>query len=110
LQTQFFVYFVGYFRVIDRKREHIREVQHIQFLHSDLDFAGGNLRVVGAGGTLADFSGDADDAFAAQRGGLIEKVLGQIGGIEDGLRATLAIANVDEDDAAQIAARMDPAG
>ena len=61
-------------------------------------------------GPLADLAGDADDAFAAQRGGALEQFLGQIGRIENGLRAAFAVADVNEDQAAEVAAGMDPAG
>ena len=58
---------------------------------------------------MAHLAGHADHTLAAQRGGLIEKLAGQIGWIKDGLRAAFAVADVYEDDAAQIAPGMDPA-
>ena len=42
-------------------------------------------------------------------GGLVEQLACQIGRIKDGLRAAFAVADVYEDDAAQIAPGMDPA-
>ena len=44
-------------------------------VHADFDFAGGDFGIVRALGALAHFAGDADDAFAAQRGGAFEKFL-----------------------------------
>ena len=41
---------------------------------------------------------------------LLEKFLGQIRGIKNGLRAAFAVADIDEDEAAEVAAGMDPAG
>ena len=61
-------------------------------------------------GRCADLAGDADDAFAAQRGGLLEQFLGQVRRVEDGLGAPFAVAHVDEDQPAEVAAGMDPAG
>ena len=61
-------------------------------------------------GRCADFAGDADDAFAAQRGGLLEQVFGQVGRVKHRLGAPFAVAHVDEDQAAQVAPGVDPAG
>ena len=79
-------------------------------LRHDFDFAGGDLGIVRAVGTLADLAGDADDAFAAQRGGLLEQFLRQVGRIEDRLGAAFAVADVNEDEPAEVAAGVDPAG
>src|SRR5438552_1566228 len=59
---------------------------------------------------MPDFSGDADDAFAAKSGGLIKKFFRQIRGVKHGLRASLAIAHVNKDQPAEVASRVDPAG
>ena len=61
-------------------------------------------------GRCADFAGDAHDAFAAERGGLREQFRRQIGRIENRLRAAFAVADVNEDEAAEVAAGMNPAG
>jgi hypothetical protein len=45
-----------------------------------------------------------------KRGGAVEKFLRQIRRIENRLRAAFAVADVNEDEAAEVAAGMDPAG
>ena len=72
--------------------------------------AGGDFGIVRAGGALADLAGDADDAFAAQRRGALEQFLGQIGRVEDGLGAAFAVADINENQSAEVAAGVDPAG
>ena len=110
LQAQFFVDLVGDFRVVHGERQHFRHVQHFERRDADFDFAGGNFGIVRAGGALADFAGDADDAFAAQRRGALEKFLRQIRRVKNRLRAAFAVADVNEDEAAKVAAGMNPAG
>ncbi len=62
------------------------------------------------GGRCADFARNADDAFAAQRCRALEKFLGQIRRVKNRLRAAFAVANINKDQAAQVAPGMDPAG
>src|SRR2546421_12691036 len=57
---------------------------------------------------MADFSRDADDAFTAQRGRLIKKLLRQVRRIKNRLRATFAIAHINENKTAEVASRVDP--
>ena len=109
-EAQFLVHLAGDFRVVHRERQHVGDVEHFKFLRHHLHFAGGNFGIVGAGGALADFAGDADDAFAAERRGALEQLLGQIRRVKDRLRAAFAVADVNEDKPAQVAAGMDPAG
>ena len=109
-QAQFLVHLAGGFGIVHRKRQHVGHVEHFKFLHHHLDFAGGNFRIVRAFRALADFAGDADDTFAAQRGGALKKFLRQIGRIENRLRAAFAVADVNENEAAEVAAGMNPAG
>src|SRR5262249_6871648 len=65
LQPDFFVHLAGDFRIVNRERENFSHVQYLERLRHHFDFAGDNFWIVGAGGTLPDFAGDADDAFAA---------------------------------------------
>jgi hypothetical protein len=58
---------------------------------------------------MAHLSGDAHDTFAAERSSLLKKFLRQIGRIENGLGATFAVANIDKNQSAEVAAGMDPA-
>ncbi len=58
---------------------------------------------------MADLAGDAHHAFAAQGRGRLDKRGVGLAGVEHGLRAPFAVAHVQEDDPAQIAAGVDPA-
>ncbi len=109
-QAQFLVHLARHFRVVHRERQHVGDIEHFEFLDHHFDFAGGDFGIVRAGGTLADLAGGADDAFAAQRRGALEKFLGQIGRVKNGLGAAFAVADVNEDEAAEVAPGMDPAG
>src|SRR5690606_18386014 len=62
----------------------------------------------GAGRPVAHFAFDGDDELRAQALGLGEH-LGLVR-IEDDLQQSLAVAQIDEDDAAVVAPAMDPAG
>ncbi len=46
-------------------------------LGADFDFAGGNFEIISAGGAAPDFSGDGNNAFTAQAGGLVEEFFGK---------------------------------
>ena len=50
------------------------------------------------------------DALTAQRGSLFEKVLGQVRWIKHRLGSAFTVADIYENDAAQVAPGMDPAG
>ena len=110
MQAQFLVHLAGDFRVINGEREDFGHIQHEQRGDANFNFAGGDFGIIGAGGTLAHLAGDADDAFAAQRGGAFKKLLGQVGRIENGLRAALAVADINKDQATEVAAGVNPAG
>ena len=100
----------GDFRVVHGKGEDFGGVEEFEGGGGDFDFAGGDFWIVGAGGADADFAGDGDDAFGAQGGGAGEEFGGQIGRIENGLGAAFAVADVNKNDAAEVAAGVDPAG
>ena len=102
LQTQLFVR-----RFVVMERRCLGAVQNFEFVRQQLDLTRGEVRVGGAGRTRAHLAGDADTELAAQALGVREDVLAI--GIEHDLQQTFAIAQVDEDDAAMIAAAMDPA-
>ncbi len=84
-------------------------VEHHQLLDQHLHLAGRDLHVVGAGRADPHGSGELDDRFAVQLGGGREDLGREVGRIEHGLRPAFAIAEVDEEDAAEVAAGMDPA-
>ena len=101
---------LGDLRVVHRERQHVRHVQHFQRGTPYLDFAGDDFGIVRAFGPLPDFARDADDAFAAQCRRALEEFLRQIRRVKHRLRAAFAVADVNEDEAAEVAAGMDPAG
>ena len=109
-QAQFLVHLAGHFRVVHRERQHFGHVEHFECLRHHFDFAGGNFGIVRACRPLADLAGDADDAFAAQRRGALEQFLRQIRRIENRLRAAFAVADINKNQSAEVAAGMDPAG
>src|SRR5258706_14835511 len=59
---------------------------------------------------MTHLAGDGHDAFATERGGLLEQFFRQVRGIKNRLRAAFAVADVNEDEAAKIAAGVNPAG
>ena len=72
----------------------------------ELDFAGGEVGVHRAFGAGADVALDADDGFLGQ---MRDVVLEGGGGRDDDLRDAVVVAQVDEEDAAEVALVMDPA-
>ncbi len=110
LQAQLFIDLVRDFGIVHGERQDFCHVQNLKRLRHQLDFAGRNLGVVRAGGTLSDLTRDADHAFAAQGRGLLEQFFGPIRRIEHGLRTALAVADINEDEAAEIAPGVNPAG
>ena len=70
----------------------------------------GSLGLTSFGAAGGDGAGDADDPFAAQLAGFIVGGLAAGVGVEDKLREAVAVAQVDEDQAAVVAVGMDPAG
>src|SRR2546421_199176 len=57
---------------------------------------------------MRDFARDPDNVFRAQLAGLRQNVRAAFG-VKNHLRLAVAIAKIDEDDAALIAVRIDPA-
>ena len=77
-------------------------------VREDLDLAGNEPGVRGARGTRADEAVDANAELVAQALG--DREGGRAIRIADDLHEALAVAQVDEDDAAMVAAAVDPAG
>ena len=74
----------------------------------ELDFAGGHVGVGEAFAAGADLAGDGDDVLGA--GGFGLEVAGGAGLlVDDDLGNAGAVAEVDEDEAAVVAAAVDPA-
>ena len=77
----------------------------------DLDVAAAEVGVLGRLGALDDVAGDAQDVLAAHAGQRGERGVGAVGvGVEDDLHDAGAVAQVDEGDAAVVAAPVHPAG
>ena len=74
----------------------------------DFDLAGGEAGVFGAGEAGGDEAGDGDDVLAAEAVGLVGD-LGVFIGAEDDLGDAFAVTEIDENNAAVIAAGIDPA-
>ena len=80
-----------------------------QRAHVDLDLAGGEVRVDVLGRALDDLALGGDDVLGAQVLGDGERVAGGLR-VDDELHEPRAVAQVDEDQPAVVAAAMDPAG
>ncbi len=92
--------------VVQLERRRDRRVQDLDFLAEHFDFARSQLGVGGARRTLAHQAGHADAELVAQA------LRGREGGvvrIEHDLRQARAVAQVDEDDPAVVAAAVHPA-
>ncbi len=72
----------------------------------EFHFAGGDVRVDGAFGAGPHVAVDADDGLLGQ---MRKRVLKRGGGRDDDLRDAVMVAQVDEEDAAEIALVVDPA-
>ncbi|KFI94898.1 aspartyl-tRNA synthase [Bifidobacterium stellenboschense] len=77
--------------------------EHLDGLGDDLDLAGGEMFVLVALRAQADLADDLDDEFAAQRAGHVLVV-------DDDLHEAGGVAQIDEGDAAVVAATVDPTG
>ena len=84
-------------------------VEHLDVAHQDLDLAGGQARVDRLGGARHDVAADGDHELGAQRLGDGVR-LRRHGRVEHQLDDAAAVAQVDEDELAVVAAAGDPAG
>jgi hypothetical protein len=109
LEPHLLIHLAGHFRVVHREGQHLGIVQEFEGFGHDFDLAGRDLRIIRAVRTRADFAGNADHALAPERGRLLEQIFGQIGRVKDTLGAPLAVAHVDENQAAEVAPGVDPA-
>ncbi len=81
--------------------------QHLDLVDIDLDLAGRQFGVLGAGGAPAHLAVDAHHPFRAQRLGQLERLAVGIG---HHLREPVMVAQVDEQHPAMVADAMAPAG
>ena len=99
--------FVGKNGVARQERQRLRDVQNTEFFRDQFDFAGRDVLVDGIGVALLHRPDDRDDELVAQRLGLVMN--GSIHFvIEDDLGNAAAVAQIDEDDLAEIAAAVHP--
>jgi hypothetical protein len=82
-------------------------VEHLDVVAEDLDLARGQVGVLGAGGTAAHLAAHLQHELVAHRLGDLEH-LGAVG-VAHHLHQALAVAQVDEDHAAVVAAAVHPA-
>ena len=98
---------LGQVLVVELERRRQRRVEDRDLVREHLDLARYQVRVDGAFPARPDEAGDADDELVAQALGRGEGR--RTVGVADDLDEAFAIAQVDEDDAAVVAAAMDPA-
>ena len=91
----------------DRKRRRLRLVEQRQLRDDHLDFAGRQLRIHRLGRSAAHRAADADDELGSQALGLGHQRLVVL--VEDDLRDAGAVADVDEQQPAEVAHAMHPA-
>jgi hypothetical protein len=93
--------------LVELERWRDRRVQHLDLVAEDLDLAGGQVGVGRAGRARTHLAGDLQAELVAYRFGDLEG-LGAIR-VADDLGQAFAVAQVDEDDAAVVAATVGPA-
>jgi hypothetical protein len=89
------------------KRRRERPVEHGNVGCRDLDLTGGQLLVLGARRPEPNPTADHDDVFGSERRGGCRRG-GSNARVEDRLRDSKAVANVDEDELPVIASARDP--
>ena len=90
---------------LERRRE--RRVENLDLVRQHLDLARGELRIDGARRPAPDLAAHPQDKLVADALGAGKRI--RPVRIADHLHEPLAIAQIDEDDAAMIAAAMSPA-
>ena len=97
----------GQVLVVQLERRRDGDVKHFDFMAQQLDLAAGNILVLGAFRAAAHAAGHFQHVFVAHRFGNLEHV-GAIR-VAHHLRQAFAVAQVDEDYTAVVAAAMRPA-
>ncbi len=82
-------------------------VEDAEFVGDEFDFAGGDIFVDGVGVAQLDGADDGDDELVAEGFGLLVDGGGVLAA-EDDLGDAGAVADIDEDDGAEVAAAVDP--
>ena len=101
-------FFVGQHGVGGREGQRLAVVQQAKLVGDDFDFAGGIVLVDGAGVAQLDVADDGDDELRAHGAGLLVHCGAGVGG-DDDLGDAGAVAQVEEDEVAEVAPLVDPA-
>ncbi len=99
--------FVGDVAVGGREGQRLAVVEDAQLVGDDFDFAGGDVLVDGAGVAQLDVADNSDYELGANRLGLGVHGGAGLGG-DDDLGDAAAVAQVEEDQVAEVAAAVDP--
>lgn len=94
--------------VVERERRRVGDVEDLEPVGRNLDLAGGQRGVDGAVRAHHDLAADGDHRLRLEVGGLRAEA-GVVLRVELHLREALAVAQVDEDDAAVVADGIHPA-
>ncbi len=94
--------------ILDWKRRSLSLAEDRQFIRQDINIAGGESRILCAGWSSLHEADDIDDVLAAQVLCLLVDWLVALR-LEDYLCFPVAVAQVDEDDAAKVSASINPA-
>jgi hypothetical protein len=94
--------------LVELERQGLRTVEHLDLAREQLDRAGLQVRVDGTFGPRPNRPRDPDHPLTAQPLGLREHR--GLGRIEHDLQPALAVAKIDEDDAAMVPTAIYPAG
>src|SRR5208282_6714132 len=100
-------FFVGQHRIRWQKGQRLRHVQNAQFFNHQFDFAGWDVGIDGVGIATLDLSYGRDYKLIAQCFGLFMDGRIQFV-VKDNLGYAGAVAQVNEDDLAEVAAAVDP--
>ena len=96
--------------VLDLEGRRLGGVEDHDLVDEDLDLAGRELGVVHALGALTHDARDLDRPLGADGLGRVERVAAGVLRVKGDLRHAVAVAQVNEDEAAVVAAVPDPAG
>lgn len=101
---------LGWQRVRARlERRRLARIENLDRLHAEFNVARFELGVSHALGPHAHGAGHAGDKLGSQSAGDFEVIFASLGPKHD-LGATISVAEVDEEDSAMVAPRIDPTG
>ena len=101
-------FFIGQHGIGGREGQRLAVVQQAQLVGDHFDLAGGDVLVDGAGVAQLDVADDGEHKLRAHGIGLVVHLGAGFGG-DDDLRDAAAVAQIEEDEVAEIAPPVDPA-